>query len=250
MRILITNDDGVRAPGLRHLALVAAEFGEVKVVAPDRERSACAHSMTMREPLRLDKVEFEQGIEAYEVNGVPVDCVNVGLHVAWPEGCDLILSGINPGPNLGYDITYSGTAAGAMEAAINGIFGVAVSMATLQPGADPMFETGTRWLREHWNLIESLKRFEKPFWNINVPAEEFDKLKGYRFAAMGQRVYEDRIEHRKDPWDRPYYWQGGVVAAPENARDTDIGCVLEGYVSVTPVSVDWTDYRALNELKP
>src|SRR5258708_15890611 len=113
MRILITNDDGIRAPGLVSLVNVASRFGEVKIVAPDHERSGCGHSITMHDPLRVKPVAWE-GHEAYEVNGVPVDCVNVGLTIAWPDGCDLVLSGFNSGPNLGFDVTSSGTVRGAM----------------------------------------------------------------------------------------------------------------------------------------
>jgi len=113
MRILVTNDDGLSAPGLVALVDVARNHGEVKIIAPDHERSGCGHSMTINDPLRVRQVDWG-GFEAYEVNGVPVDCVNVGLTLAWPDGCDLILSGFNNGPNLGFDITYSGTAAGAM----------------------------------------------------------------------------------------------------------------------------------------
>ena len=129
MRILITNDDGIHAAGLKALVEVAQEHGEVKVFAPDRERSACSHAMTLRDPLRVKEVNWP-GVSAFEVNGLPVDCVNVGLTVGWPDGCDLVLSGINNGPNLGFDVTYSGTVAGAMEGCINGIRSISVSMRT------------------------------------------------------------------------------------------------------------------------
>jgi 5'-nucleotidase len=149
MRILITNDDGIRAPGLFHLAEVAKQFGEVVVVAPDRERSACSHAMTMREPLRVHEFEWD-GCRALEVNGFPTDCVNVALTLAFPKGCDLVLSGINNGPNLGFDITYSGTVAGAMEGTINGIKSIALSMVSFVIGAPLHYETGASWLKEHF----------------------------------------------------------------------------------------------------
>lgn len=169
MRILVTNDDGVRAEGIRHLANVAAEFGEVKIVAPDRERSACAHAMTLRDPLRVKETTVD-GHEAYEVNGVPVDCVNVGLTVAWPDGCDLVLSGINNGPNLGFDVTYSGTVAGAMEGTINGIKSIALSMCVFAEGAPFHYETGATWLRDNWQMLLDLPSHELVLLNVNVPA--------------------------------------------------------------------------------
>lgn len=248
MRILLTNDDGVFAPGLRALAEVASEFGEVRIVAPDRERSACGHSMTMRDPLRMKQVEWE-GLQAYEVNGVPVDCVNVGLTAIWPDGCDLVLSGINSGPNMGFDVTYSGTVAGAMEGCINGIPSIALSMALFVDGAPLHFGTGARWLREHWHLLVDAPKKERTFLNINVPAIAYDEIQGFRVVGMGKRVYEDRVEERSDPWGRPYFWQGGIVVMRTDDPNTDVNAVSEGYVSITPVSLDWTDHAFAQELR-
>jgi len=244
MRILITNDDGIHAEGLRVLVRAAQTLGEVAIVAPDRERSACGHAMTMRDPLRVREVEWP-GARAWHVNGLPVDCINVGRAVAWPEGIDLVLSGINHGPNLGFDITYSGTVAGAMEGAINGIRSISVSMATFVDSAPLHFETGERWLCEN---LPSLIRAELPdlcFLNINVPAIAFEEVQGERWVRMGRRVYEDRVEVRSDPWGRPYYWQGGVVVMHREQPNTDVGAVSEGFVSITPVSLDWTHEDAL-----
>ncbi|MBS1721607.1 MAG: 5'/3'-nucleotidase SurE [Armatimonadetes bacterium] len=243
MRILVTNDDGVRAEGIRHLAMVAVQFGEVKVFAPDRERSACGHAMTMRDPLRVKRCDIDE-IEAYEVNGLPVDCVNVGLTVGWPDGCDLVLSGINNGPNLGFDVTYSGTVGGAMEGAINGIRSIAMSMCVFADGAPFHYETGAQWLRENWELLTTLETHELSLLNVNVPAIAFPEVQGHKFVGMGRRIYQDRVEHREDPWGRSYYWQGGVVVMRPESVDTDVWAVTNGFVSVTPVSLDWTD-RAL-----
>lgn len=248
MRILITNDDGIRAPGLAHLANVARKYGTVKVVAPDYERSACGHAMTLRDPLRVKAFAWE-GIEAYEVNGVPVDCVNVGLTLCWPDGCDLILSGINNGPNLGFDTTYSGTVAGAMEGCINGIRSIAVSMAIFVNGAPFHYETGTQWLDENWEMLMNLPEREGLYWNVNVPAIAWPEIQGHQFAAMGKRVYEDRVIERKDPWGRPYYWQGGAVVMNEFLPGTDVEACREGFVSITPLRLDWTDTSLLAELK-
>ena len=248
MRILITNDDGIRAPGLKALIAAAQNFGEVKVVAPDRERSACSHAMTLRDPLRVNPVEG-LGVEAYEVNGLPVDCVNVGLTVAWPDECDLVLSGMNWGPNLGFDISYSGTAAGAMEGTINGIKSVAVSMATFLVEAPPHFATGTQWLQENLGWLLEVPTPELTFWNINIPAILYPELNGYRFAQMGRRVYKDRVEQRSDPWGRPYYWQGGAVIMTGHQPGTDVDACRNGYVSLTPVSMNWTQQDFLKQLQ-
>jgi 5'-nucleotidase len=248
MRILITNDDGVRAPGLVALANVARQFGEVKIVAPDHERSGCGHSMTLHSPLRVWPVPWE-GLEAYEVTGVPVDCVNVGLTVAWPDGCDLILSGFNNGPNLGFDVTYSGTAAGAMEGAINGIHSVALSIASFVSMAPLHYETGAQWLLENWELLMSAPRKPLTFLNVNIPSVQYQEIRGHRVVGMGKRVYEDRVELRHDPWNRPYYWQGGVVVMDRNQPGTDVEAVSQGFVSITPVSLDWTDHAHAETLR-
>jgi len=241
MRILITNDDGIHAPGIRALADVAREHGEVVIAAPDRERSACGHAMTMREPLRVHELPYE-GCRAYMVNGLPVDCVNVGLTIGWPEGCDLILSGFNNGPNLGFDITYSGTCAGAMEGAINEIPSIAFSMAVLESKQAIRYEVGAEWLRENWAMLMALPMPSLGFLNVNVPNQT---PLGHRFAAMGRRVYKDRVEMREDPWGNPYYWQGGVVVTDFAQPNTDVDAIRQGYVAITPVSLDWTDRDSL-----
>ncbi|MFN8219303.1 MAG: 5'/3'-nucleotidase SurE [Fimbriimonadales bacterium] len=248
MRILVTNDDGVFAPGLRALIDVAREFGEVKVVAPDRERSACAHAMTLHEPLRVRPFDLGD-VEAYQVNGVPVDCVNVGLTNCWPDGCDLVLSGFNAGPNLGFDVTYSGTVAGAMEGTINEIRSLALSIAIFVTDAPPHFETGARWLRENWELLTTAPLSPLTFLNVNVPSILYEELNGHRICGMGKRVYQDRVERRNDPWGRAYYWQGGVVVMdPDTQPGTDVEAVSQGYVSITPVSLDWTDHKSMGRL--
>ncbi|HEY3783614.1 MAG TPA: 5'/3'-nucleotidase SurE [Fimbriimonadaceae bacterium] len=248
MRILITNDDGIRATGIHALVNVARDFGEVKVIAPDKERSACGHSMTMHDPLRIKPVPME-GVEAYEVNGTPVDCVNVGLTLAWPDGCDLVLSGFNSGPNLGFDVTYSGTVGGAMEGSINGIRSVALSMACFVSGAPSHFKTGERWLTENWAMLTQAPSKPLTFLNVNIPALAYPEIQGHKVVAMGKRVYEDRVELRHDPWNRPYYWQGGVVVMDPDQPGTDVAAVNMGYVAITPVTIDWTDYAQAEELR-
>lgn len=247
MRILITNDDGIHGRGLYELAQVARNFGEVKIFAPDRERSACGHAMTLRDPLRVSQVDFH-GLDAYTVNGVPVDCVNCGLTIGYPDGCDLVLSGINLGPNLGFDITYSGTVAGAMEGAINGIRSIALSLAVFVAEAPPHWETASQWLEENFEKLSQAPWEDLTFLNVNVPSIAPEELRGTRVAEMGKRVYVDRVEKRDDPWGRPYYWQGGAVVMSGDQPRTDVQAVNEGFVAVTPLSLNWTASKLANQV--
>lgn len=248
MRILVTNDDGIRAPGLRALVDVAKEFGEVKVVAPDRERSCCAHALTMRDPLRVSEFEWD-GCEAFEVSGFPADCVNVALTLGFPDGCDLVLSGINNGPNLGFDVTYSGTVAGAMEGTVNGIRSIAISVANLTGGETLRYDVAAEWLREHFEMLVSSPSAPLTFLNVNVPNLPAVELRGHQVVGMGQRVYKDRVERREDPWGRTYYWQGGVAVLTDHEPHTDVATVSEGFVSITPVTLDWTNHAHVEKLQ-
>ena len=204
--------------------------------------------MTLRDPLRAEQVNF-QGLEAYQVNGLPVDCVNIGLTVAYPDGCDLILSGINHGPNLGFDITYSGTVGGAMEGAINGIRSISLSMFTVAYEAPLRLETAEAWIAD--NLVQYLELSLPPrtFLNINIPAIDIQEIRGNKIARMGGRVYQDRVEKREDPWGRTYYWQGGVVILKPDEPGSDVEAVSQGFVSITPVSLDWTSDAGLQTLQ-
>ena len=253
MRILVTNDDGIRAPGLRALVDAVKPFGEVKVVAPDRERSCCAHALTMRDPLRISAFEWD-GCEAFEVNGFPADCVNVALSIGFPEGCDLVLSGINNGPNLGFDVTYSGTVGGAMEGAVNGVRAIALSVANLTGGETLRYDVAARWLAAHFEALTRAPLAPLTFLNVNVPNLVDAEIRGHRVVGMGRRVYQERVERREDPWGRVYYWQGGVAVLTPEIPDTDVAAVAAGFVSVTPLTLDWTNHahrdalsRALEE---
>jgi 5'-nucleotidase len=204
--------------------------------------------MTLRDPLRLKRVEME-GFEAYEVNGLPVDCVNLALTEFFPDGCDLVLSGINNGPNLGWDITYSGTVGGAFEGAINGIRSIAISVASYVDDAPLHYETAESWLRENFQWLATAPIDPHSILNVNVPSIAPEQIRGTKITAMGMRVYEDRVEKRSDPWGREYYWQGGVVVVDSTQRGTDVWAVNEGFVSVTPVRLDWTAHSLIKALE-
>lgn len=246
MRILITNDDGIAALGLRALIAAAKRLGEVKVFAPDRERSACAHGMTMREPLRVAEATG-LGVEAWAVSGLPADCVNLGRELGFPEGCDLVLSGINAGPNLGFDTTYSGTVAGAMEGCAYDIPSIALSLAVLT-GGEPDFGACEAWLTENLVTLAGVRLPRRTFLNVNVPALPAHGIHGWRVVPLAERIYEERIEPRDDPWGRRYYWQGGAVPMGHPQPGTDVEAVREGWTSVTPVSLDWTAHGELANL--
>lgn len=249
MEILLTNDDGVRAEGLWRLARVAAKRGRVVVCSPDRERSACSHAMTLRDPLRVRQVEIDGGHEAYEVDGFPVDCVNVALTEYFPNGCDLVISGINNGPNLGWDVTYSGTVGGALEGAINGIRSFAISVAQYVSDSPIHYETAEQWLDENFENLLNAPMAKHSIINVNVPNIAWPELRGTRITKMGTRIYEDRVEKREDPWGRPYYWQGGIVVMDTGIVETDVHAINEGFVSVTPLRLDWTVHEMLKPLE-
>lgn len=249
MHILVTNDDGIHTVGLRTAARVAARHGRIVCIAPDRERSACGHGMTLRDPLRLKKVAMEGGYEAYEVNGLPVDCVNLALTEFFPKGCDFVISGVNNGPNLGWDITYSGTVAGALEGAINGIRSVAISVASYVEDAPLHYESAEAWLSEYFDWLVKAPIDEHTILNVNVPSIAQEEIRGTKITTMGMRVYEDRVEKRSDPWGRDYFWQGGVVVVDSSQVGTDVWAVNEGYVSVTPIRLDWTAHSQLDPLR-
>ena len=231
------------------MARVASKHGRVVVCSPDRERSACSHAMTLRDPLRVRRVEFDGGIEAYEVDGFPVDCVNVALTEFFPKGCDLVLSGINNGPNLGWDVTYSGTVGGALEGAINSIRSVAVSVAQYVADSPFHYETAETWLAENFESLLAAPMAKHTLFNVNVPNIAWPEVRGTRITKMGTRIYEDRVEKRDDPWGRPYYWQGGVVVMDTGVADTDVHAINEGFVSVTPLRLDWTVHEMIKPLE-
>lgn len=232
-RILVTNDDGVFSEGLKLLAEKLSSLGEVWVVAPDREQSATSHSLTLHRPLRMRKIEER----VYSVDGTPTDCVN--LAVLWllkDTPPDLVVSGINFGVNLGDDVTYSGTVSATFEGTLLGIPSVAFS----QEVGDPFsFERASDFAHE---LVSELAEAELPpdlLLNVNVPASP---VRGVRFTKLGHRVYKQSVVEKVDPRGRTYFW---IAGTPEwqHDRGTDHEAVTDGYISITPLHLDLTDYR-------
>ncbi len=246
--ILITNDDGVHAPGLLALKQALSAVADVTVFAPDHNWSAAGHTKTMHKPLRVFETELADGTPALVTTGTPSDCVGLALLGLVPVRPDLVVSGINDGPNMGADITYSGTVAGAMEAVVSGIPGIAVSK---DWGQDRDLSLAADLAARLAALVLRNGLPPQTFLNLNVPSLPRDRLRGVRVTRLGQRVYRDVLIERTDPRGRPYYWIGGEppTGVPDPDADTDIGALAQGYASVTPLSMDMTDYDFLPELR-
>jgi 5'-nucleotidase len=249
MHILVTNDDGVTAPGLAALALEMKSLGKVTVLAPDRNWSASGHVKTLDRPLRVKQMPQLEGIPVYASDGAPSDCVALALLGLFPEKIDLVVSGINPHANLGHDVTYSGTVTAAMEAAIWGVPGIAVSLnAPDNSLGAPDYGPAARIGRRIAAQVIAYSLPQATLLNVNVPDRPDDQIKGFLLTRQGLRVYRDELVARKDPRGRPYYWIGGDSPTGVPDEGTDFGALAQGYVSVTPLQMDMTAYSAMQEM--
>jgi len=240
--ILITNDDGVFAEGLVELAKLLKKKYRVTIVAPDRERSASSHSLTIHHPLRIFKIKEDR----YAVDGTPTDCVILATHKIIESKIDLVISGINNGPNMGEDILYSGTVAAAIEAMNLGIPAIAVSMGFRDKGE---FSEGAEILLHMLdNDLFSIMSTDCIL-NINLPQVPLQKISGIKVTRLGHRVYSDFIKERKDPRGRPYYWIGGQTPKWTGGVETDFHAVSNNAVSITPITIDMTKYSFFPQIK-
>jgi 5'-nucleotidase len=239
MRILITNDDGVYSPGIAALAQVAARFGEVRIVAPDVEMSSAAHSITASRPLSYKRTPIA-GIDAYRVNGTPGDCVMLGTTL-W-EGVEFVLSGINIGANLGNALWHSGTLAGAKQAALLGLRGIAWSAPATET-EQPNFETLKPWVATV--LEKLLEAPDLPLINVNFPAKP---PRGTVWTRQSIRQYDAKVVPGKDPMGRTHYWYT-VIPVDSTEEGTDRWAVEKGYVSLTPLRLDLTDHPKLDTVR-
>ncbi|MDX9975632.1 MAG: 5'/3'-nucleotidase SurE [FCB group bacterium] len=240
--ILVTNDDGIYAPGIALLAAALEDVGEIWVYAPDRQQSAVGHGVSLHRPLRVTELKDRW----FMVDGTPADCVMLAVRDLLYARPDLVVSGINPGANLGDDVTYSGTVAGAYEGMLLGIKSVAVSDVRYKPAH---VETAARYaarLAEKL-LAEGLPR--NTMLNVNVPDVPYEELKGVAVTRMGRRDYQDVIVKRMDPRGGAYYWIGGAEPSHEMEEGTDFEAIAEGKVSITPLHRDLTNYGAIQALK-
>jgi 5'-nucleotidase len=248
MHILVTNDDGVTAPGLLALALEMRKLGKVTVLAPDRNWSASGHVKTMDRPLRVRETKLLDGSPALTTDGAPSDCVALALLGVVHEKIDLVLSGINPNANIGHDVTYSGTVTAAMEAVISEVPGIAVSLDSKPGHGELDYAPAARVAALVATQVIANGLPEGVLLNVNVPCLPNDQIKGIKITRQGLRVYHDALDARKDPRGRPYYWIGGDFPTGVAEDGTDVGALAEGYVSVTPLQLDLTAYKVMDIL--
>ncbi len=245
LRILVTNDDGVHAPGLEVLATIARRLGsEVWVVAPETNQSGASHSLTLSRPLRIRRISRRH----FAVDGTPTDCVLLALQKIVEGPVDLVLSGVNRGGNLGEDVTYSGTVAAAMEATVLGVRAVALSQCCRN--GHPV-----KWATAEHHAPEILRRLWRADWpegvliNINFPDRVTASVRGVRVARQGKRKVGDALVERIDPRGEPYYWIGALREEEAWAEGTDLAAIADGYISVTPVHLDLTHHESMDSFR-
>jgi len=250
VHILITNDDGVTAPGLLALAKELEVLGKVSILAPDRNWSASGHVKTMHRPLRVKEIQLSDGMPVLATDGAPSDCVALAMLGIIPEKIDLVFSGINPNANLGYDVTYSGTVTAAMEATIWGLPGVAVSLDSPnnQPG-DLDYSTAAIAARQVADNVVHCGLPAGTLLNVNVPYLPPSEIAGFKITRQGLRVYRHELDRRLDPRNHPYYWIGGQSPTGVPEDGTDFGALKQGFVSITPLHLDMTAIDRMDSLK-
>jgi 5'-nucleotidase len=242
VRILVTNDDGIHSPGLTMLAKALGKLGEVWVVAPDRERTAVAHAVTLHKPLRV----HHMGERVYTINGTPVDCVNLALLKLLPERPQLLVSGINKGVNLGDDVLYSGTVSAAVEGTILGV----PSMAVSQEGREEFqFSTGAHYALRVARVILQRGLPEETLVNLNIPNRPRRAVTGVRVTCLSRRRFENPIIEKVDPHGRTYYWIAGTRVSWSRSKDADHEAIENGAVSLTPIHLDSTHYGVLDQFR-
>ena len=246
MRLLITNDDGIHAQGIFHLKNALEKDHDVTIVAPDTERSAVGHAITLSDPLRVHEVRKEGAFFGYAVNGTPADCVKLAIKCLLKEPPDLVISGINLGPNTAINIIYSGTVSAAAEAVIMGIPGLAVSLASFNVHE---YDYACSFTQE---LVKKIRQFGlRPgtLLNVNVPAVKPEEIRGVVISRQGKGRFEEFFDKRVDPTNRVYYWLAGKRMHLDSDPDVDDVVVTENKVSITPIRYDLTDIEMLARLK-
>lgn len=249
MHILVTNDDGVTAAGLLALAQAMRDLGDVSILAPDHNWSASGHVKTLHRPLRVKTVTLGDGTVAMATDGAPSDSVALALMGMVDRPIDLVVSGINPNGNLGHDVTYSGTVTAAMEAVIAGIPGIAFSLVSPDEHPEELnYGPAAEIAREIVSAVAA-GLDKTTLLNVNVPYLQREQMKGVLVTRQGLRVYRDRLDRRLDPRGRPYYWIGGEHPTGVPDEGTDFGAVMNGYVSVTPLQLDLTNHRKVEQMQ-
>jgi len=247
MKILLSNDDGIEAPGLRILAEALKEHADLLLVAPDREQSAIGHAITIHDPLKVSERFHKDEFFGYAVNGTPADCVKLALCSIMEKPPDLLISGINQGANLGTDIIYSGTVSAATEGTLLGIPSIAISVDSYKRTA--RFDTAAKVAVD---ILKYIPEFDIPpgtLLNINVPDINYEKIKGRKFTCQGKTKFVEKYVKRIDPRGNAYYWIAGEVVEMEEIENADYSTVKNEYVSITPVHFDVTNYDYLGSIR-
>ena len=245
MRILVTNDDGIQSPGLHALVRALRGWGEVWVIAPDREQSAVGHAITLSEPIRLFPWTIEGANHTFAISGTPADCVKLALTELMPARPDLVLSGVNRGENTGISVIYSGTVSAATEGTINGIPSIAISLGSF---VSTRFEAAALVGRRIAEVVAERGLPAETLLNVNVPDLPLDEIKGIRVTRQGRTRFQETFMKRADPRGKVYYWMDGAKL-PLEETDTDGTALHEGYVTVTPIRLDFTHHDFLSELR-
>jgi 5'-nucleotidase len=245
MNVLLTNDDGIHARGLSALYDSFAKNHQTVVVAPDRERSAIGHAITLNQPLRAAHISLNGAYSGYAVNGTPADCVKLAISEILPSRPDLVVAGMNPGANVGANLNYSGTVAAAKEAALSGTIGIAVS---IEGPRIKFYEDAARFVTK---LGETVFKKGLPFGtflNVNMPNLPLKAIAGVQISRQGLQILTEYVDKRTDPRNKTYYWQGPDMQSFGEDSRIDGAALNQNFISITPVKCDMTDYRALEDL--
>ncbi|MFQ6678505.1 MAG: 5'/3'-nucleotidase SurE [Fidelibacterota bacterium] len=245
-KILVTNDDGIYASGIKALWNAMSEIGNVTVIAPNREQSAVGHAITVSDPLRVKEVKRSDGFSGFAVDGTPSDCIKIGIQALLIEKPDVVVSGINHGSNTGNNIIYSGTISAATEGTMMDIPSVAISLNSFE---DRNFQGAQTVAKTVVLKVLEKGLSKKTLLNVNVPAIPENEIKGYKITQQGNAAFKDSFEKREDPRGNTYYWMTGKMINPDIELDNDQKAISEGYVSITPIHYRLTNHNFLDELK-
>lgn len=244
--ILVTNDDGITAPGVKNLIEAVEEFGELLIVAPDKPQSGMGHAITVNIPLYLHESDYHKGHRAYSCSGTPVDCVKLAMHLLDGKHPDLIVSGINHGSNASTNVLYSGTMSAAVEGALDGIQSIGFSLLDFTHEAD--FEGSKMVAKQVVKAAIERKIPNDVCLNVNIPKLKPDEIKGIRICRQARAFWNDGFEERVTPFGRKYYWLTGNFKDFDGGEDTDLWALKNGYVSVVPTQFDMTAHHSIAEI--
>lgn len=246
LSILVSNDDGINAPGILALAQELKSVGDVTIVAPDKQQSAIGHAITVNSPLRVHKIEKNGAFFGYAVDGTPADCIKIAVRSLLPQLPDLVVSGINHGSNTAISVIYSGTVSAATEATILGIPSFAISLTTF---ATADFSVAAMFARKLAAMIVQKGLPKGTLLNVNVPAVPSSEIKGIMVTKQGKSIWNDEFESRRDPNNREYFWLKGELLELDSDDDIDQRAILNNKISITPIQYDLTDYKMFETMK-